>query len=68
MQKCSKCSAEDKGLTNIAIGTEDLYVKISMLLCWKCFRKEFQKHETKNVYIFKREEPKVTVKKINSKK
>ncbi|WP_027062913.1 hypothetical protein [Mesoplasma seiffertii] len=63
MQKCSKCSVDDKGLTTVSIGTEDLYVKTTMLVCTKCFKKEFQKHETKNVYIFKRDEPKTSVKK-----
>ncbi|AUF83787.1 hypothetical protein CXP39_03225 [Mesoplasma syrphidae] len=58
MPKCSKCSIENVGLINISVGTEDLYIKTEMVLCWKCFKKEYRKHDTKNVYIFKREEKK----------
>ncbi|WP_027062908.1 hypothetical protein [Mesoplasma seiffertii] len=66
MEKCSKCSVDSKGLTTIAVGTEDLYVKTTMLVCWKCFRKEFNKHENKNVFVFKRELPKANAKKLDS--
>lgn len=67
MTRCSKCSVGNKGLTTISVGTEDLYIKATMTVCWKCFKKEFQKHESKSVYIFKQEEIKNNLKNKNLK-